>query len=285
MVSRKIIENALTKAFMNKCSGSDKARKRGENGIVTYCTNSKYKNFATVEYPDGTKIVFHDKEDDYNGDLESITINGKTYNYLKDKAYTTFEKQEMLLDKNTEESDFLSTDNPLTRIQFMRFADNFATGQGFSVNEALRKNVSIEDLIVINNSIKSNYKRFVEFERTNTIDDTDYVSLRIITRLHDNDSINKRIVMDKAHTCTSVSAKKNFLKLLFSHDGGDDGDCWQILTVVDKNSGVTGAFLGNALKKARGHDGEGEINFAPKQKMERLLIDEEHKIIIQTPVT
>lgn len=232
-----------------------------------------------MDYPDGTNITFGGK----HHDLESITIDGKTYNYLKNESYNTFKKQGDYLDKLFKEGEFDDDGTPhqMNKYVLEKFADKFASYDGMRLNENLRKGLGLPS---DSNIDKKQYELFVDFEKNNTIDDTDYSTFRVQTNLHNNDSIDKKFVSDDAHLSTSVGANKDLLTSQFVHGDDTDGNYWQIFTVVDKGSGTKGAFLGNSLKNIRGGDYESEVNFAPKQRFERLLIDENNKVIIQKPV-
>lgn len=285
MVQIELIQKSIDESISKCSNSSSKARKRGEGAMVTYCTEgAMYKSFHTLTYPDGTVIEFHNKADVHNCDLESVTIDGKRYDFLYEKSYDTFKKQDDYLDYLFENGDFDEDGTPhnMNKYIFPRFCSSFACLDGMMLNSSLRHDD--KDPTSGLDIKKSWYDMFVEFEKNNLIDDTDYVAYRVQTSLHDHDDISKKNVSDKAHTSTTVGGAKDDMKNTFVHGERDDGEYWQILTVVDKSSGVTGAFMGNAIKEADGSDWETEVNFKPKQRFERLLIDETNKIIIQKPI-
>jgi len=281
MVNKNIINEQITKAIIIKCPATGKARKRGQGAVkegVSFNDNPRnHTDEYSLNYPDGTRLVF-----DMYDTIKSITIDGTTYDYSADTCYDELEyqKQELL---NSGEISIGDDDLPYVfdnDFEFLKsYSDTFASVYGWGINEALRKGESLGDLFP-----GVAHDHFVELANRLPIDHKNLICLRIQNNInHPNDKINRRIVKDKAHTSTSIGADMASLVVNFGSDS-ENGKPWKIYTVIKKDSGVTGLFLGSALKEERGYDWESEVNFPPNRKSERLLIDETNHIIIQQPV-
>lgn len=281
MVEEKIIFDIIEKSIIDtvKCNTSGTARKRGVGAEFSY--NSDVNSYDIV-YPDGTLVQY----DDDDG-LVSVSIDGKKYDFPgkkdSDYEYEMFEYMKQQL-SNMEGILGYSTMYNFVRAYF----DDFASYLGWAINGALRDGTPLEDahprIHQWNDILVDGHDAFVDLEHELRIDNEDYACIRLQSNMnHGNDSIDKKVISDKAHTCTTVGGDWTKQVINFT-ETMSAGDSWKVITVVDKGSGVTGLFAGNPLRDERGRDWEAEVNFAPKQKFERLLIDEENKIIIQKPV-
>lgn len=277
MVDKFIILKSIEEAITTKCPTSSKARKRGVGGVVGY--NEKYGS-DEITYPDGTVVVF---DEEYG--LTSVTIDGKTYDFPGSKGYDyEYDMFEYMKEQLQNMEGILGAN---TMYQFLRmYFDDYASWVGMNISRGLRESIPIDEISGVhswNDVIVDGHDTVVELERTMPIDKEDYATLRVQSNMnHKSDDISKKFVSDKAHTSTTVGG--DWEDQLFTFGTGSAEDSWKIINIIDKGGGATGLFAGTALRDERGSDWEAEVNFAPRQKFERLLIDEEHKIIIQRPV-
>ncbi len=277
MVDKNFILKSIEDAIIVKCPTSSKARKRGMDGVLSY--NDEFDS-NQITYPDGTVVVYDDDEG-----LFSVTIDGKTYDFPGKKSRDYEYEMFQYMKDQLEGMEGILGNN--TMYQFLRkYFDDYASWLGMDINRAMRKDISLEDVSGIHNwndVILDGHDTVVELERSVRIDNEDYVALRVQSNLnHGNDDIKKLVVSNKAHTCTTVGGDWEEQVMTFG-TGSAEGS-WKIITLIDKGGGATGLFAGNPIRDERGKDWEAEINFAPKQKFERVLIDEENHIIIQKPV-
>ena len=293
MVDREIIVKTFDSILL-KCSPSDNIRKIGKNVNVAEYTNDKNETVTRYDYGDGisvevTNAVKHISEvgSDYEYDVEtpvftSINFNGKEYPILSKHgerddgtdSFFNYQKDEILNRYGEDGWEF-----------YKEYANNFATYKGWELNSILRGEHSVDDFTDDEDSISSirflvdNHDRFVDMEQHLSLDRDDFVSIRIMGDLHRNDSVGKKIVQDKGHTSTSVVGD------VYHYDAyANPDDSWFVFTLNDKGSGVKGGYLGSAIDEGYGDDFEREVNYVPGQRFERLVIDDEHKFIIQRPL-
>ena len=274
---KKTIENIINlivkKHSSEKCSMVATAHSHGS--AVTEGTDED--GYRTLIYDDGTEIHFNS-----NGDIAHfVNSDGVEMDYLFDDSYDFFESQkEAIIDKYGDEGyDFLK-----------KYSNMYASMEGIYMNRYLRGLISMdefEELVRGFHNQKSdddfgflwgNHDRFVEMLSSMDLPNENFYSVRVVDRLHDNDGVNKAIVSDKAHVNSTSGADMDDLGIFADTEFG-----WKIITDFSGSSNVKGLFLGNPLMDKRGRDWEMEVNHAPGQKFERVLIDEENKIIVQRP--
>lgn len=275
MVNRKHISKSIDDAII-KCASSS-IRRIGSNYTITTTTipdkvgetiigESKKE---TITYSNGVQVSFIEKDyfDENEFDFQSITIDGQEHEYLGHNSYSFFDYQKQWIIDHYGESewDFVS-----------KYADYFASTDGMEVNYDLRHNNPLGE----DNFLRREHEHFLNIVRDCPCDRESSVSIRVVDSLHRNDGISKKIISDKAHTSTSVGTRLSDLIDNFT----STSDAWKIITVVDKNSGAKGFFFGNGIKETTGFDWERELHFLPNQEFERLVIDEDNKIIIQKPI-
>ena len=252
---------------------------RGRNAIVKDIDRHGMigeREFEKVLYPDGTVIEFERIErwnsnwrrHVYNHRLKSVTIDGKTYDFLGDDSYDHFMYQL---------EDIARKHGGAKVWKLNNYTNRFATSSGMGLNTDLRNGMAPRG------GLASRHPKFVELIREAELRG-DIASYRVQTSLHDDDALDLLTFTSKSHYCTSTGGLKGKLKFNFIHGDSNDGKYWQIITVIPDKSGHHALFLGNSLRKARGYDWEYELNFAPEQRFQRLLVDEVNKIIIQTPI-
>ena len=271
---------------------------RGRNAIVTDIDHQGLigeREFESLLYPDGTKIEFERiaiynsnyRRNQYYHRLKSVTIDGKRYDFLGDDSYDHFMYQ-------LEDIARKYGDAKVWRLS--NYSSRFATTSGMGLNVDLRNGMAPRG------GLAQKHPEFVKLIKeaklkgdiasyrvqTSLYDDDGIdkliITYRVQTSLYDDDGIDKLIITSKSHFSTSTGALKGKLKFNFIHGDSNDGKYWQIITVIPDGSDQNALFLGNFLRRARGGDWEYELNFAPNQRFQRLLVDEVNKIIIQTPI-
>lgn len=277
MVSKDFILKSIENAIVDKCETSSKARKLGATAQVSYEDGNR-----VFEYEDGTTITFN-----YEGGLVDVVFNGKNHTYFGDGCYDEFEylKDELLTTETFR--DYLDdSTNPdyANDWEFLKsYVDYFASWMGRDLNTTLRNGGELDKEGYF---VERYHDWFVDLLRNHKIDHSDYATLRFTTRIHSNEDLDKKRVYDKAHVSTSVDGDEE--NKLDCFGNGDFDSSWKTVNLIEEDSGVTGLFIGTALSEGRNQDvdedWEAEVNFAPKQKFDRVLIDEEHKIILQVPV-
>jgi hypothetical protein len=286
MVSKNIIENVINKSIndIEKCKATENAKKIGASCNITIENenNDDYYNFS---YEDGTSMKF---DKDYN--LININFDGENYDYYgEDKCYDEFDyqKRRLISNQNEDSNDYES---------LLNYADDFATVNAWVLNTILRDdNVEESDYIAYQDTLTfKNNEWFNNLEKNTPADHDNYCAVRITSKIHDNEDLSKRIITDKGHYSTSVGADMDSLINTFGNGKRRYGDdyfdkSWKTITLIKKDSGVTGLFLGTALNEGRyanstyESDYESELNFPQNSKFERLIIDEKNKIILQVP--
>lgn len=307
MVNKKTIEEIITKSIItiHKCNTSSKARKRGTGGIQegTSFTDKPFEADDTysINYPDGTRITF-----DQFDEVIDIQLDGTDYEYLgHDEAYKEFEYQKKELTQTKAElQEFHTFDmqgNAMTKYEWeteydfvKTFADDYASSFGLDLNLQLHKGEKVNHY----NHNEGNWltspdittdsdlhvKHFIELEKQNRIDHKDIVLKTYVSKLHENDRIDKSSYTSKSFTSTTAGGFDDELKQTFAMSN----DAWTIFTVIKKGSNARGLFLGNPLIDSRSDDTFGkyidwetEVNLPPQTRFTRDLIDEERHIIIQ----
>ena len=276
MVNREVILKTITDAII-KCGASSSIRRIGSNYTITTSTLPNIIGSTIVgelkeekiTYKNGIAVTF--TESDYYGENEfnfkSITIDGEEYEYLGHNSYSFFDYQKQWIIDHYGESEW----------EFVsKYADYFASTDGMEVNYDLRHNNPLGD----DNFLRREHDHFISIVKDLPCDKESSVNIRVVDSLHRNDGISKKIVSDKAHTSTSAGTHLQELMENFSNSY----DAWKIITLVGKDSGAKGMFFGNSIKETTGFDWERELHFLPNQEFERLVIDEDNKIIIQKPI-
>ena len=294
MVSKDIIEKTFNFIIDTKCSPSQKARNIGASVTETEKKLEDGTRVHTFQYEDGTSITIeYDKpitvnDDGYVYEAETdrfakVSHNGKEYELSygdsnNDKSIDEFfqyQKDYIINNYGTDGWDF-----------FCEYANQYGTSQGWHLNMILRGQKKATDItdeegdFYISPFLWENHARFVEMEKNLPLDNEDLITVRLVSDLHRNDSIGKKVVSDKGHTSTSTTGQ------IDNYDTyGDPNNAWFVFTLNEKGSGVHGAYFGNAIREADGYDFEREVNYAPNQEFERVLIDEKNRFIIQKPIT
>ena len=243
-------------------NGNVNPLERGRNAIVTDIDHQGLigeREFESLVYPDGTKIEFERiavynsnyRRNQYYHRLKSVTIDGKRYDFLGDDSYDHFMYQLEDIARKYGDAKVWKLSN---------YSSRFATTSGMGLNVDLRNGMSPRG------GLAQRHPEFVKLIKEAKLKG-DIASYRVQTSLYDDDGIDKLIITSKSHFSTSTGALKGKLKVI--PDGSDQN----------------ALFLGNFLRRARGGDWEYELNFAPNQRFQRLLVDEVNKIIIQTPIS
>ncbi len=243
--------------------------------------------YYKVSYDDGTEIYF-----DIEGTVTHLNCPNLDFdeNYLGVDSYDFFKKQKNAIIKyfNSDIGDALYNN-------FAEYCDLYASWEGMRLNRYLR---GIDDFDDFRFELGSDFdvlwgregafhEDFCNVVKNNDLSVyDDFFSWRQVDHLHDNDSLDKRIVWDKAHTCASVGMTDEKFKDIFVSD-----EAWSIFTLHKKgDKSSRGVFMGNAINEARGDsfwggssDWEMEMHYAPNQKFERVIIDEKSKLIVQVP--
>lgn len=287
MIDENIIIKSINDAII-KCSPSAKARSIGASVVENTVSLDANTTLDTYTYENGYSVsIKHtiEHEEDYGGygpvdfeinSIDSVSADGNTYNILNDKSYDFFnyQKDQIISEYGQEGWDF-----------FTKYSDLFGSSDGIMLNSMLRGESTHEDIIKeygheVNSFLVDNHERFVNMEKNLSLDNESFVTTRVVDTLHRNDSIGKKIVQDKGHTSTSMNSDEDYYSTF-----ANTHDCWKIFTVNEKGSGVKGAFLGNAInERTYDSDFEREVNYAPNQRFERIVMDEKNKIIIQKPL-
>ena len=278
MVNIELINNAFNDVLgvSEKCGRATYSKERGSKVSVDEIgyNDDLDMEVRILKYDNGVEVHM---DDEYN--IVSFTNeDGLTMDYMFDRDYSFFEsqKEEILKKFGTEDLYF-----------FNSFIDKFASWRGFALNRYLRGLISKEQL---KNEISGSdynflveqHDRFLKILDGLTLPEGDFYSVRVADHLHDNDSVDKGITWDKGHTSTTTGAVMDDLSI-FADTLSSSNSCWRIITDYSGQSNVKGAFFGNALLSERATDWEHEVHHAPMQKFERVLIDEENKIIVQRP--
>ena len=261
------------------------------------------EEYYKVSYDNGAEIYFN-----IDGDVTHLNYPDLEFdeNYLGEDSYDFFsdQKQKMIDNFNKGQNlDIVGEDWGEERYKyFVDYCDNFASWRGWDLNKYLRgirDSRGVWDLNRLKSELGSSmedmwghdgglHDDFCDVVANNDLSGyDDFFTVRRFDRLHDNDSLEKKIVWDKGHTCASVGMVNSD----FGNFVDDVDDAWTVFTIHKKgNKASKGAFMGSALNEARGGDWRGdepdwekELHYAPNQKFERLIIDEKSKIIFQIP--
>lgn len=263
----KIIEE-----YMKKHPITEKPRNIGNSGRWDYIKDENGEVIgSTLTYKDGTTITY----DSNNNITGLISDKGEQLKYPGDRLY---------LDNWFYQHDVENLKYDLGTNEYIKLR-NFAViyTQNHFINNYLRglcsKEEAIESMGEKNfNYIMNNIDDITGMLQRNELKNSQFISIRGVRHLHDNDSIGKRIVSDKAFTSASVGMNSEGMKNIYI---GEDG--WTIITEYDAGKANRGMFIGHAIRDVNGGDFEKEILSAPNQKFERSIIDEERRIIIQRP--
>ena len=271
MVSKDVISKSLSDAIF-KCSPSAKARSVG--------ASVKEKEYTDT---DGAKVVEYTYED---GTIINMKL-GKPITMVEDDGYT--------YESETDIFDTLTYNGVMEKFEIAEYKI-LKTYKGKELEGVVCKQVLYPDQresvicladyvtdedgkFYISPFLLENHNRFVEMEKSLPLDRESFVSLRLVNKLHRNDSIGKKIVSDKGHISTSTTGQIENYEVY-----GDYMNGWFVFTVNEKGSGARGAYFGRGIKYSDGYDWEREVNYVPNQKFERVLIDEENRFIIQKPI-
>ncbi len=264
MVSRELIDKTFNE-IINKCKATAKALQIGASATV-----HESDGYKTISYSNGFEITFSKNTDSDFGTTDEFEMiylgNGDIRKYLGNDSYAFFDFQRdwIIEHYGQDEWEFVSV-----------YSNLFASCDGMDINTDLRNDTALGE----DSFLRREHQHYLDIISNVPCDNSDCFSVRVVDNLHDNDALNRRIVWDKAHTSASVGMTTDEFATF-----ADPYNCWRIVTLIDKDSGAKGFFYGNSLMEINGFDWEKELHFAPKQKFERLVIDEENRIIIQKPV-
>lgn len=283
--------------YVEKCATSSKARKRGaEFSFDTINTEN------IITYSDGTTITLDRKD----GTVKSVTIDGKTHNYLGDEAYNNFKEQETKLKNTPAKIPYFQNYNLRggvmrrtdyeTEHDFCKdFSQNFASRSGMDLNKTLYNGEGLKewakdtdgrtwDSPIRMTDSKTHVNHFIELEKANPVDHDDYVGVTYKRELHDSENLEKKSYTAKGFTSMTLGGSTEDLKRTFN----GTRDSWTVITTIDKGSGIKGMFFGKMISDYRYEkygeadtDWECELNLPPKTRFTRDLIDENNHIIIQ----
>lgn len=272
--------------YITKCPATQKIRNMGAQRIVTREEELRYNKWGEldlvtftkkIEYPNG--ITLH--TDLTNGGkmiITGVTLDdGFNAELLGEDSFAFFYPQKDEIIKKYGEEGW----------EMMRqYTSAYASFEGKRFNLykklGLSKDWLFEQEKYGMNQSKTHYlfdndDKFHEICNSLKLGDyPDFYSLRV-GRLHENDGVNKRIVTTgNGHSSATVGENWDMLNILHKVDN----TAWTIITVYKNgNNASTGFFMGNTDVG----DIEQELHTGKKQKFERLIIDEEYKIIIQEP--
>lgn len=269
-----VFDLVILKQLEEKCSRVEYAYTNGSSPSIEF---NEQGDLKSLTYEDGTEIQFDDR-----GNISHFrNSDGVEMDYLFARAYDFFASQkDDIIDRYGQEGwDFLC-----------EYTNIYATKMGIYMNSYLRGLISFDEFkSSVDNwwnhktyddfgYLWDNHDRFVEMLSTIDLPTGNFYSVRVMNHVHDNDSLDKAIVWDKAHTNSTAGAEMYRLGVFADTEFG-----WKVITDFSGSHNAKGLFLGNSLREKRGKDWEMEVNFAPNQKFERVLVDEEHKIIVQRP--
>lgn len=286
----KVFDNYLTKHPI-----TEKLRNIGKSGKWTTSTNQQGEKTYTITYKDGTELTFTEQK-----------IKGKKYNTISHVKHGKFDEDfqlhngENFFNENQMCKNWIPEDHEI----FNEFTYYKMSNLGMVKNRYWRGTWDYEDVraefyeqveeIGLFDEFKGRtgdevleYYNELEWEYPSILERTslngfgDFFTVRSQNRLHDDDSIDKRIITDKGYTSETIGA--NLEEVEYSI-GIDSSDCWTIVTLYeDGNPANRGAYLGYAERRNEGHNVWEEVLRPIGNKSERLIIDEKNKIIVQRP--
>ena len=197
------------------------------------------------------------------------------------EAYKFFSKDKDYLKK---EQDFLE-----------RYCNEFIGWKGLEINSYFRGEKTKQEINEIFQENNANLNEFLEntskfidiikdYSDKNQKYDDDFYTIQRIADFDERHSIDKRIVSDKGFDLSSVNADIKELDDVY-----DVNDGWTVITYYEKNNGGNGLFIGQFIEDYMNKsfkdfcDWGGFFISLPMQKFERQIIDEDNKIILQTP--
>lgn len=225
-----------------------------ENDLWSIFGSVKY--ISNIQYSDGTELKFRIQDNGVKV-LDTLTIDDVTYKYGGNDISDNFKYQEK----------DLSDDELKHRYEVYR---DWISDRGFNANDELRNGKQVSSI--------RDYDDFAKWINDSRCDYDNIVLGHGQKKLYKDDAIGKHIVKTKGHFCTSVGLDDMGYRTFKGYDG------WMVYEVIGKNSGAKGLYLSNSVKRFELAEREQEVIFPTNQKRERLLIDEENKIIIEMPI-
>lgn len=307
MITKNIIRKSLDEAILKCSNSSSKAIKLGATVKETIIEDNDGQKIRVFQYEDGTILKFHETygyktegyrpgiDDDkwYGWEFENIISANTDYDFFGDRCYEEFEQLDNELFEslrtmvNGKVVDDISIDIaqemhiPTDWQRYQMYIQQYAGPIGMVYNHYLKTGGDVSSFE--KDRVKIDHDWFVDLEKNTRIDHTNYATIRHSTDEYMQPTLSKKRVSDKGHTSTSVGGITS--RQINTFGEKEDWDAtWKTVTLIDKGGGATGMFFGNVLKRQRGGDWEAEVNFAPNQKFERILIDEKNRIIVQKPV-
>ncbi len=264
---------------VNKCKATENALNIGDTGLWSDMLNGDGKTIGSrLTYSNGLEIRYDNK-----GNISSMMLpNGEELDYLKEQCYDFFKDQRQKLIKQNGEGGYEF---------FKKFYGIYQSHQYMYINNYLRGRIGkdfLEKCLEGNfNFISNNFDNFNEPLNQNKLSVyDDFFTVRAITKPHDNDALNRRIVKDKAYTSSSVG--KNTTELMKGFGDKDEG--YLVITYYQKgNKASKGVFVGGVSREIDiekygiNMDEEKEVLSPSNQKFERQVIDRENRIIYQIP--
>ena len=197
------------------------------------------------------------------------------------KAYEFFKENNESL-KN--EHDFLN-----------RYAYEFMSWKGLEINSYLRGEKTkqdLENIFMENDSLEHlnqllyDTDKFIGILRKNDLKkNNSFYTIQRINELDERHRVERRVVSDKGFDIASLGAEIEDLDEVY---GVDDG--WTVITYYDKDNKygkglVIGQYIEKYLNKNFDYFIDWECVFIspPMQRFERQIIDENNKVILQTP--
>lgn len=290
------IEDYLTKHPIN-----EKARNIGKTGKWTTQTNEKGETTHTLTYKDGTTLTFKEETINIYGKEEQVPyISHLTYgnfdeDYQLHKGEKFFDYEKMFKDLKKEDLDFFNEYTSFKMSTLGMYLNQYVRGEWdrddlynmiyYQLNESPVKDMfdkeylkGMKSLGLTQYLIENNDKYQNIIENTSLNGYGDFFTVREVNGFHDNDNLNKRIVKDKGYTSETVGC-------IMAENRGSislEDEPWTIVTLYeDGNPANRGAYLGYSERRNEGTNYWEEILRPPNAKSERLIIDENNKIIIQ----
>ena len=322
-IIEKVVDDAISKSklLIVKCH-ENSATLRGKGANVTlatpdgervplrhlqdkgYDSNGNHLGYISrIDYPDGTSINFLEGTLTINGvtnrmgfDDNYKTVNGNIQHDPKGSANELFKQQR---------KDILNQPNGKKNWQHvLNYSPLMKRGKiNKELNDLLRKGEDIHSLqeqykntalgkLIDGFDEMDNIARNTRCDYENIVVGQQVASININDRRRINDNTGANM------TSTSVGFLND--KTLMSHnkitgetrslDGNNYNwdNTYKVYTVINQGSGATGVYLGYAQnEKIKAWDNSGnshnELTLPSNQDMTKLLVDEENKIIIQTP--
>lgn len=177
-----------------------------------------------------------------------------------------------------------------------QYCNDFISWKGLEINSYLREEKTKKEIEQIFQENNANLNEFLE-STSRFIDiiknysdkhqkyEGDFYTIQRVDDFDERHSLDKRIVSDKGFTLSSVNADIEELDDIY-----DVNDGWTVITYYEKNNNDSeGLFIGQFIEDYMSNFFDGFCDCAgffislPMQKFERQIIDEDNKMILQTP--